>query len=57
VRDILVLNGLAPGAVTAAGYGKDHPIASNEAESGRQQNRRVEIVISGRPIGEQAYRR
>jgi outer membrane protein OmpA-like peptidoglycan-associated protein len=57
VRDILVLNGMAPGSVTASGYGKDHPIASNETESGRQQNRRVEIVISGRPVSEQAYRR
>ena len=57
VRDILVLNGVAPGAVTAAGYGKDHPIASNDTESGRAQNRRVEIVITGRPIDQQAYRR
>ena len=57
VRDSLVLNGLAPSTVTAAGYGKDHPVASNATESGREQNRRVEIVISGRPIGEQAYRR
>jgi outer membrane protein OmpA-like peptidoglycan-associated protein len=57
VRDILVMNGLSPSAVTAAGLGKDHPVASNATEYGRDQNRRVEIVISGRPIGEQAYRR
>ena len=56
VRDILVLNGLPSAAVTASGYGKAHPVASNATESGRQQNRRVDIVISGRPIGEQAYR-
>jgi outer membrane protein OmpA-like peptidoglycan-associated protein len=54
VRDILVSNGVPTGATTAAGYGKERPIASNESASGRDQNRRVEIVIVGQAIGEQA---
>jgi outer membrane protein OmpA-like peptidoglycan-associated protein len=54
VRDILVANGLASGAATAASYGKERPIASNATTGGREQNRRVEIVVSGQAIGEQA---
>jgi outer membrane protein OmpA-like peptidoglycan-associated protein len=47
VRDILVTNGVPAGAATATGYGKDRPIASNDSAAGREQNRRVEIVIAG----------
>jgi outer membrane protein OmpA-like peptidoglycan-associated protein len=54
VRDILVTHGVPPGTAMAAGYGKEHPIASNDSPSGREQNRRVEIVILGQAIGEQA---
>jgi len=34
----------------AAGYGKDRPIASNDSAAGRDQNRRVEIVIQGQAL-------
>lgn len=50
VRDILVTNGVPSGAALAAGYGKDRPIASNDSAAGRDQNRRVEIVIQGQAL-------
>jgi outer membrane protein OmpA-like peptidoglycan-associated protein len=51
VRDYLTQEGMAAGSVTAKGLGKSDPVASNDTASGRQQNRRVEIVISGEVIG------
>jgi outer membrane protein OmpA-like peptidoglycan-associated protein len=52
VRAYLVNQGLDPNTITATGYGKSNPVASNETADGRQQNRRVEIIISGELIGE-----
>ncbi|MDD5565331.1 MAG: OmpA family protein [Candidatus Omnitrophica bacterium] len=37
--------GIAPGRLSAIGYGEYHPIASNDTKEGRQLNRRVEVVI------------
>jgi outer membrane protein OmpA-like peptidoglycan-associated protein len=51
VRDYLTHAGIADGSVTATGFGKSQPVASNDTASGRQQNRRVELVISGEIIG------
>jgi len=51
VRDDLIQQGMAADAVTSAGFGKTRPVASNDTADGRQQNRRVEIVISGDIIG------
>jgi len=51
VRDYLTQQGIAASAVTAKGLGKTQPVASNDTAQGRQQNRRVEIVISGEVIG------
>ena len=51
VRDYLIQQGLPLSSVTATGLGKAHPVASNDTPSGRQQNRRVELVISGEVIG------
>jgi outer membrane protein OmpA-like peptidoglycan-associated protein len=51
VRDYFVQQGIASGAVEAHGYGKTEPIASNDTAEGRQQNRRVELVLSGDAIG------
>jgi len=51
VRDYLVEQGMAASSVTAKGLGKTQPVASNDTASGRQQNRRVELVISGEVIG------
>lgn len=46
VRDQLVRRGIAPERVEAVGYGPAFPVASNSTPAGRQQNRRVEVVIS-----------
>jgi outer membrane protein OmpA-like peptidoglycan-associated protein len=51
VRDYLVQQGLDPTSITATGFGKANPVASNDTADGRQQNRRVEIIISGEVIG------
>ena len=51
VRDYLVEQGVPADTVTAVGLGKADPVASNDTAVGRQQNRRVELVVSGEPIG------
>lgn len=51
VRDYLVEQGIASGAITSRGFGKTMPIATNDTADGRQQNRRVELVLSGGAIG------
>ncbi|WP_137702778.1 OmpA family protein [Marimonas lutisalis] len=45
VSQVLMSEGVAPGRVQSIGRGEDQPIASNLTPEGRQQNRRVEIVI------------
>ena len=51
VRDYLTQQGMPAGSVTTKGFGKTQPVASNDTAKGRQQNRRVELVISGEVIG------
>ena len=51
VRDYLTEQGMAAASVTSKGFGKTQPVASNDTAEGRQQNRRVELVISGDVIG------
>jgi outer membrane protein OmpA-like peptidoglycan-associated protein len=51
VRDYLTQAGISVTSVTARGFGKTQPVASNNTSAGRQQNRRVELVISGEIIG------
>jgi outer membrane protein OmpA-like peptidoglycan-associated protein len=51
VRDYLTTQGVGGNSVTAVGFGKQNPVASNDTAAGRQQNRRVEMVVSGDPIG------
>jgi outer membrane protein OmpA-like peptidoglycan-associated protein len=52
VRDYLTSNGISPANISAVGLGKDGPVASNDTATGRQQNRRVEMVVSGDVIGQ-----
>jgi outer membrane protein OmpA-like peptidoglycan-associated protein len=54
ILNILVRQGVPQSATFARGFGKSRPFASNATESGREQNRRVEITISGAPIGNMA---
>lgn len=51
VQTYLIGQGIAPDDVTAKGFGKDNPVASNDSAAGRQKNRRVEMVVSGDIIG------
>jgi len=46
VRDALAARGVNPGRIVAQGFGEAQPVASNATDAGRQQNRRVDIVIS-----------
>ena len=55
-REYLIQQGLSDGSVTAKGYGKTMPVADNSTAQGRQQNRRVELIVSGEVIGTQIGR-
>lgn len=48
VRDYLITKGVEANHVTAKGYGKASPVADNDTEDGRAQNRRVEFVVTKR---------
>ncbi|HTL98136.1 MAG TPA: OmpA family protein [Holophagaceae bacterium] len=49
-KDYLVSQGVMADSISFKGFGKDDPIASNATSEGRQQNRRVELVVSGEGI-------
>jgi outer membrane protein OmpA-like peptidoglycan-associated protein len=51
VRDYLVNQGVMSVSVTSRGYGNSMPVKSNDTSAGRQENRRVELVVSGDAIG------
>jgi len=51
VRDYFVAQGVTAASIEAHGFGKTEPIASNDTPDGRQQNRRVELILSGDAIG------
>lgn len=54
VRTYLVGQGIASNSVGTAGFGETMPVASNDTAAGRQQNRRVELIVSGESIGTSA---
>jgi outer membrane protein OmpA-like peptidoglycan-associated protein len=54
VRDYLVQQGVTTNSVSAKGFGSTLPVASNDNSAGRQQNRRVELLVSGDAIGNPA---
>jgi len=51
VRDYLIAQGVPASTVSALGMGKANPVASNDTAAGRQRNRRVDMVVTGEPIG------
>jgi outer membrane protein OmpA-like peptidoglycan-associated protein len=57
VRDYLLSQSVPASNLSAAGFGKGNPVASNDTAAGRQQNRRVEMVVSGEPIGMDSQQR
>jgi outer membrane protein OmpA-like peptidoglycan-associated protein len=52
VRDYLVSQGVSDSGITAQGFGKENPVATNDTSEGRALNRRVELVVSGEVIGQ-----
>jgi outer membrane protein OmpA-like peptidoglycan-associated protein len=53
VRDYLVQQGVESDSVTSKGFGNTAPVASNHNPAGRQQNRRVELLVSGGAVDKQ----
>ncbi len=51
VKDYLAAQNIPMTSMTSHGFGKTQPVASNDTAEGRQQNRRVELVVSGDVIG------
>lgn len=48
VRGYLVAQGIDPARVIALGYGETHPVADNSTSAGREQNRRVDLLLKGK---------
>ena len=51
VRSYLVSQNISPAMVTSVGFGETRPVATNATAAGQQQNRRVELIVSGEIIG------
>ena len=51
VLDYLAQQNIPAASMTSQGFGKTQPVASNDTAEGRQQNRRVELIVSGDVIG------
>lgn len=51
VLDYLAMQNIPSTSMTSQGFGKTQPVATNDTAEGRQQNRRVEMIVSGEVIG------
>jgi outer membrane protein OmpA-like peptidoglycan-associated protein len=54
VREYFLMQNVPADSVTAVGFGQERPVASNDTPTGRQLNRRVELIVSGELIGTSA---
>ena len=52
VRTFLIQQGIAAASIGSHGIGESQPVATNDTSAGRQQNRRVELIVSGKAIGD-----
>ena len=50
VRAFLIDQGVTRDAIGARGFGDTQPVATNGTSAGRQENRRVDLIVSGAPI-------
>jgi outer membrane protein OmpA-like peptidoglycan-associated protein len=57
VRSYLIRQGIPRDTIDAMGFGEANPVVANTTAAGRQQNRRVELVIQGEPIAVTSERR
>jgi flagellar motor protein MotB len=55
VRNTLIAQGIPSAAISARGLGETRPLVSNATTAGREQNRRVEIIVVGDPIGQMPH--
>ena len=51
VRDFLIAQGIVRSTIGSHGLGEGQPVSTNDTATGRQQNRRVELIVSGEAIG------
>ena len=51
VRSFLIDQGIVASSIGSHGFGESQPVATNDTSAGRQQNRRVELIVSGEVIG------
>jgi hypothetical protein len=51
VREVLIRRGVSSNMISARGLGNTHPLTSNRTAAGREENQRVEIVVSADAIG------
>jgi OOP family OmpA-OmpF porin len=55
VRNYLVEHGVTPDRLVSKGWGESKPLADNDTEAGREQNRRVEFIIAEQDVVRQTY--
>lgn len=46
VNELIKRTAIAPERISASGFGESRPIANNETENGRAQNRRIDVILT-----------
>jgi outer membrane protein OmpA-like peptidoglycan-associated protein len=57
IKNLLVARGISPDRIVAKGYGSQYPRVANDTAAGRQQNRRVEVVVLNEGVSAQSATR